>query len=132
MLNDAIQIAHTVREWAEDLAGREKREATLAGMCAIASAKLSHLLNKKAIKNEIAMATDNTWCHVFVLVEDHIIDVTATQFANFKDQRVVVLHEKEAAGCWFHEVRYRFNDYKALRRKQRADRWPSNQIVRLK
>lgn len=121
-------IAQDVREWAETLDG--ERMSQLCGYCAIASAELHKRLKAAGIDTEICISVSTLCSHVFLIAEDHVIDVTATQFNEFSWQPVVVLHEREAQAHWFYEVDYRFDTPMDLRRYQVKNKWPQSQIAR--
>ena len=71
---------------------------------------------------------ENKWAHCFVVVEDHIVDVTASQFWQFKDQNLVIMHVREAEFYEMYRTVKTFSCGAALRRHQKRDKWPSNQI----
>ncbi len=127
-----MQFAQEARAWAEKIAPEKGHPKELGGMCALASAKLSQLLHRAEIPHRICMASERSWCHVFITHDDHIIDVTATQFAEYNDTPILVIHERLAAKNWFHTIVQTFDNHRQLRRVQRRDRWPSNQIAMLK
>lgn len=55
--------------------------------CAIGSTILLKLLHKNNIKAKLCI---NDW-HAFVMVGDHVIDITATQFNTFRNNPVLIL-----------------------------------------
>lgn len=128
VLSKARDIAQGVREWTE-----RRREAPddLCGYCAIAAAELHKRLNAAGIDAllHVAMHSNESDAHVFVTVDDHIVDVTATQFSQFAHDPVVILHEKEAQH-WFHTSYESFDTVAELRRHQVKTGWPQNQIAR--
>ena len=119
-------IALGVRQWTENEA--EEWNQDLCGWCAIASAKLHTELIKAGFDSEIHMSENRGGCHVFIVYDDHVIDVTATQF-NFEEQ-VLILHKKEAEGRseWF-ETAKTYRNVKHLRKEQVKDGWPTEQIA---
>lgn len=74
------EIAKHVRQWCEDyISNKENNDyfaSDLCGMCCIASGRLSLALQLQGFPAKIA--SNN--CHAFVVLYDHIVDVTATQF----------------------------------------------------
>lgn len=75
-MHDVISIARYTRRWAMRNRLRFGFGRSLAGMCAIASFKLSENLDKHGIDNELVM----THTHVWVQVNGRVLDITATQF----------------------------------------------------
>jgi hypothetical protein len=129
-LDTAVTIASDVRKWAEAEAFKKNyHPGDLKGWCAIAAGELWHRLKKVGIKSNICMSThDYTGSHCFLLVEDHILDVTATQFEDFEDKKVVVMHSKEAEIHEIYRVEKVFDTGKELRLYQDRNRWPSKQL----
>jgi hypothetical protein len=123
------EVAQEVREWAETLKGVRLTE--LCGYCAIASAELYKRLKRQGIGAEIcvAHAPTNACSHVFLIVEDQVVDVTATQFPEFHYERVVIMHEREAQQHWFYCPEETFFSVAALRRYQAKTGWPQYQIA---
>lgn len=131
------EIARSVRRWVENLAYHETcvEDHDLTGYCAIASGELFERLVEAGYKPEIRMARDNDdcSCHVFVVVDDYIVDVTATQFRPFTRTPVLISHERHLQEYWFYGSRIRtFSSVAQLERDQRKDGWPSDQIVLVK
>ena len=90
-----ISIARSVRQWVEEKDQLQRNPSgDLGGWCAIASAELWRRLDKNNIKSEIHISEDEWTFHVFVVVEDHIVDVTATQFGHYEP--VVIMHHRLA------------------------------------
>lgn len=121
-------IAYEVREWAE---GKVEPSSDLCGMCAIASAELHRRLKKHGIESELHLYDDeeNYSCHVFVVVDDHVVDVTASQFWEFEHERVVILPKKEAEAYYFYNTAKIFNEPITLKKWQKKTHWPSDQMV---
>lgn len=102
----------------------------LMGLCAIASAKLFVALEAEGIKSEIAVyRRDNGFSHVFLIVDDHVVDITATQFVRFCTNPVVILHEREADVHEFYRYNYKYSGVKSLRMHQKKHNWSSAQTV---
>ena len=131
-LTQIQDIALSVRAWTENEA--IKREDSydvddgLNGFCAIASGELHKRLKKANISSEIHMAMGDLGCHVFVMVGDYIVDVTATQFEEFKFEPVLIKHSKELDDMWAFTSDKKFDSAAALRKHQMATGWPRSQI----
>lgn len=67
--------------------------------------------------------------HVYCVVDDYIVDVTATQFKQFRNERVVIMHCKEAEAYDFYQSRAVFKCADSLRRQQKKDLWPQDQVA---
>ena len=131
-LDQVRNIASDVRRWAEDQAYDKTLDEVhdLNGYCAIAAAELHRRLVSEGIRNELHMATHGCGSsHCWVVVNDHVVDVTATQFGPFRAQPVVVLHEKEAEQHWFYRTTEIFYSSKSLRKSQQRTGWPPHQIA---
>ena len=123
-------IAASCRTWAEEFANEaELFSSDLNGLCGIASAKVFLELKAKGYKPVIHLHAGDDCAHCFVVVEDYIVDVTATQFWGHKDVKVVVLHEKEAVEFEYYTTSKTFTTVKALRKHQESTQWPSEQIA---
>lgn len=122
-----LAIATDVRNWTQSEADRKDyRPDDLGGWCAIASGKLFTELKKENFKPVMAHDHDG---HFFVLVEDHVVCVTATQFMTFKNVPVLLKHENEMAGVKYYEVDDIYEDIMEVRKYQKKHRWPSDQII---
>ena len=73
-----VTIATDVRYWAEGRA--DQGDEDLNGWCAKASGQLFRVLQEEGIPAEIHMWSwhNDESAHVFVVVEDHVVDVTVT------------------------------------------------------
>lgn len=76
MQSTIINIARKTRQWAMRTRHKYGFPRRLHGMCAIASFQLSKHLEQARIDHKIVFT--NT--HVWIIVGDHALDVTATQF----------------------------------------------------
>ena len=124
------EIALEVRSWCEKEADKAGRTDTLVGYCAIASAELFRRLEKAGIFSEIHMHNSFRVSHVYLLIDDHVVDVTATQFSEFRYQPVVIIHYKEAEQHSFYHSDEIFGTAKDLRKFQTDAGWPNNQIAK--
>jgi hypothetical protein len=122
-------IAQEVREWAEAQDPLYSKH-TLCGFCAIASSELHKRLKVAGIEAEMHMSEDDVGAHVFVITADHVVDVTATQFPEFRYEPIVILHEREAQQYWFYNAHQQFSTPAELRRYQVRAKWPQDQIAR--
>jgi len=70
--------------------------------------------------------------HIYLVVDDYIVDVTATQFAKYRSKTLLIMHEREA-DQWYHGSQGAdtdcFNTPEELRLLQKRWRWPASQIV---
>jgi len=133
MLRDTV-LGHAkkVRSWAEVTNKRRKypHSSDLNGWCAIASAKLHRELAEVGIVSELHMAQGDWGCHVFLVIEDHVVDVTATQFGGeFLRQPIVIAHHKELEHHWFYQSCDVFPTAEELREHQIRTGWPENQTA---
>ena len=124
--------ARKVRAWCE--AENSKRAFPvlgndLSGWCAIASARLWKELQAKGINAEIHLSQEGYCAHVFLVVDDHVVDVTATQFRPFTHQPLVIKHLEEAEVHWFYNANKKFDHIVKLREDQVTNGWPVHQTV---
>lgn len=121
-----LDIARTVRQDIEYQV--PEFEQDLCGWCAIASAELHLKLSMAAIHSRLVMMTGDTGCHVFLNVDGWVVDITATQFREFRKTPVVILHERESEQYDFYEPCYEFDSAAALAQHQDRTGWPHSQI----
>jgi len=123
-------VASKVRHWVEcEDNRRDSPTNDLNGWCAIASAQLSRELNRENIKHKICVANDGWGSHVFVMVEDHVVDVTATQFHPFRKSSVLLVHHKEVSDLEYYRIDMTFDSADELRKWQKKVKWPAGQIA---
>jgi hypothetical protein len=134
LLQDKVTtIALATRAWVVDqvvLSGCSEKD-DLMGWCAIASGELHKRLKKGGINAEIHMWAREA-CgtrHCFVVVDDHVVDITATQFRQFRNKELVIMHTKEAEVFEMYESSKVFTSAIALQRFQEQECWPSDQIA---
>lgn len=127
-LDHVKSIAHEVRLWAQGRAERTRYHADdLMGWCAIASAELHNRLKASGIASEIHHGSSGYGSHIFLVVDDHVVDVTATQFGL---SEVVIMHHKEAEAAHnFYLSTETFASPEQLRKQQLKDHWPVQQLV---
>jgi hypothetical protein len=68
---------------------------------------------------------------VFVVVDDHVIDITATQFTEFKDIPVLIMHHREAQVYKFYNTTHVIEDDRKLVKLQKRQGWRFDQIAKL-
>jgi hypothetical protein len=129
-LRDRVTIcAQQVRDWAQERAEKSKyHPEDLLGWCAITAAELHKILKDQEIDSVIHVHND-MYSHAFVVVEDHVVDVTATQFREFADKPVVIMHKREAEVFDYYNTDEEFATGAELRKWQRKHKWPRNQIA---
>lgn len=114
-------LASEVRQWAEKIKKEEPKlgyDEGLGGLCARSSARLLTVLHKY---NFDAVAYSNN-CHVFVILDKHVVDVTATQFARQYDKVVIEKVQNCTQSWWRREfIHY---DGRSLRTHQLRSGWP--------
>jgi hypothetical protein len=104
-------------------------EPDLAGYCAIASAALWRALAAHSIKAEIhAWESPAAECHVFLTVDDWILDITATQFKETRNEKVFLRHSRDQS-FYFYEVAKTFENPKQLIKWQQSTNWPLHQMA---
>jgi hypothetical protein len=123
-------LALEVRDWAEVFAEKTNMPANLNGMCAIASAELWKRLRAHGIKAKICMSEEDFGFHVYLKVEDHVVDVTATQFSWSKNEPVLIRHEREMEHREYYRNPVFFVDASMLRKHQINTGWPKSQVAR--
>lgn len=126
LLSRVFSVAQQVRIWTHERAVRAKYNShNLSGWCAISSAHLFRELRKAKITAELHYVSG----HCFVVVEDHVVDVTATQFGEFTKTPILILHLKEAEQHWFYKTEKIFENPTELREHQLKEKWPRCQIA---
>lgn len=121
-------IATDVRYWVE---GRAQSDQ-LAGWCAIASVELFKRLREEKIDAELHVWTcskDGMTSHVYCLVGDYIVDVTATQFHKLRDVPVFIMHQREAIQYHFYHTVAVYTTAEKFVAYQKKSKWPHNQIA---
>ena len=129
------QVATQVRYWAEARAEGTRAEGDLNGMCAIASAELWRHLMLLGFRLEIHVwlcPMDGESSHVFLVVDDHVVDITATQFSELREHIVYIAHKREAERWEWYQTMEVFDTPKDLVRWQKKTKWPADQVASLK
>lgn len=125
-MEQVISIATGVRQWVEAKAEQANTDESLVGWCARASGELFNRLAEVGITAEIHGNSN----HVFVVVDDYIVDVTATQFVQFERTPVVIMHLKEVTtDHWYYHSSWQAKSSTDLRKRQVKEKWPTKQIA---
>lgn len=95
--------------------------------CAIVSASLSVALHRRRIKHRIHYAGAGWGCHVFVVVDGYLLDLTAKQF-NDNIEPIVFRPLEKREREWYWKTKYTFANAKELIRFQHKTDWPEDQI----
>ena len=121
-----IVVAKKVREWTQKKAERAHYNPhNLCGWCAISAAQMFRELKRAGIEAELHYVSG----HCFTVVDDHIVDVTATQFREFENVEINIIHTKEAEQHWYYQTSKTFTYTTQLREHQLKERWPRRQIA---
>jgi hypothetical protein len=121
-----LPIAAKVREWTEAKAFRaDYNPDTLCGWCAIAAAQLFRELTREKVPAEIHYVSG----HCFVVIDDYVVDVTATQFDEFAKEKILIRHVKELSEHWYYQTEKVFTKPIELRDHQLKEKWPRKQIA---
>lgn len=127
-----LEIAENVRYWAESFAEDNDFDSDLCGMCAIASGQLFFKLKRAGFDPVLRIWYENGKkgeAHVYLMVEDYVLDVTATQFLDFSNQPIVFMHEAEACVYPYYNHTREYKTVQGLREHQRGARWPASQTT---
>ena len=120
--------ARTVRQWIEDHDNLQRHPTVdMNGYCAIASAELWREFHKYGIEAKIHIWESECGSHVYLTVEDYVVDVTATQFSEFHNQPIVILHQKEAEAFDYYNPSVSFNTDRELVKYQKKTQWHREQ-----
>jgi len=129
-----VDIAYAVRDWAEDSSRKnlkvdETHEVSLRGWCAVASGELWRRLKRAGIDSVIHMWVEDVSAHVFVVVDDMVVDVTASQFFELRKQAVFIEHYRLAQRYYFYHTHEVFGTADELRKAQLKEQWPREQVA---
>lgn len=124
---EVLVAARRVRDWSVQL----NPFSDLSGWCARASGELFRLLEAQGRTPELHLWTwdRDASAHVFVVCDDHVVDVTATQFREFRCQPIVIMHQRESQAYEFYRSVDQFHSVRELIRYQRLARWPLDQMA---
>ena len=115
------ETARSARRWAMRHRQKFNCDDDLAGMCAISSGYLYRLLRKAGIESFLCVNHE----HCFVLANDYIVDITATQYG-LKPVTIVEV-EKAYQEFWF--IENKFKTPEDLFEHQFDEGWPFDQMV---
>jgi len=103
---------------------------SLSGCCAIASVMLFEELSKLNISCKLALSENSDYDHVFVMIGNTVVDITATQFGNFKKVEIVdISADGNKKDFW--EVSKVFDKPSELVAYQKQSGWSNDQIANL-
>ena len=106
------RTAWEVRRWCERRAKNSKYWENLCGLCATASKRIFTKLKNAGIPCTLA----ETSYHCFVLTENYLVDVTATQFDLAK---VVILNRNKVPAEEYWQPKREFHSLSSFARKAR-------------
>lgn len=131
-LAEIRQISDATYEWAKRFAHKYKFNSTLACMCAIASGRLYLDLKKAGITSKIAISQDEFGFdqHVFIIIDEYLIDLTVRQFnARIRRYSFIKLEkiDKEKHYWWTNYEIHSSHRQLILRQQERG--WPDYQCA---
>ena len=110
MINDkAHKIAIEVRHWAENVAllaekdNHQGWDSDLTNMCVLVSSVLAQRLYESGFTS-VKLA--DSGCHSFVLLDDWIIDLTATQFGDFDKVFIAAYSNVKHIAVMWNEIKH--------------------------
>jgi len=86
-----LEIATQLRKRAETIAPELYLDTDLGGMCVMCSIVLGHILKSLDFDCKIVEGTYKIDYHCWVVFDKFIIDITATQFPEFKNTPITIL-----------------------------------------
>jgi hypothetical protein len=125
IVKKALPTIHAIRLWAEEYASVNGFPDDLCGMCAIASAKLWRSLAGGGIYGVIAHSRIE---HFFMVLDDYVIDITATQFGVVNP--VTILPKSYAKASYWRINKVLTND-RRMRQYQTRRQWCPDEIPNL-
>lgn len=128
-LRAITSAARWVRNWAEENHHVFGHDKDMCGMCAIASGMLHLRLADRGISSTLILNELGFGSHVFLVVDNLVVDVTATQFEGFETADVVVMSRQQAADHEWWSGGVEIDNVKDLHQRQKEGRWPESQIV---
>lgn len=126
------EIAIQARSWAESYQLKHSKHfpECLSSLCAIASSYLSHQLTQNNIENSIAFCDTDRVAHFFVICQDKVIDITATQFSSrLKSVEIRDIISIDLKDTNFWETTYIFNTPGEILEYQKQSNWIKEQRV---
>lgn len=129
-MNELYRLLQLVRKWCVSNNKHIRPngfDSDLTGMCCIASAKLFETLVQSGYNPTLAMAEhDDDSAHCFIICDDYVLDITATQFGMAP---IETIHEKIASEYWFWNPKVLFYSVDELIKYQKKTKWPKYQLV---
>jgi hypothetical protein len=127
MKKEIFKIAKSVRRWVE----RHPRSTeSLIGWCGICSFRIFDRLKKINLR-PIFVSVSHPWlecdCHCFVLCEDYLVDVTATQFGFNKNIVILNIDDAKYMNWYWNLENIFFKSYSKSRIKRFFEEWPDDQ-----
>lgn len=97
----------------------------LCGFCGIASAKLFQKLKDVNIKTEICLSMMQDGDHCFLLFENFIVDITASQFS-LDFQKKFIFSDTKNHPYW--KIKKKFKTVNGFKKYQERTGWPEEQV----
>lgn len=119
--NRVAQAAEQARQWTEAKYKVYDCDDDMCGMCGVSTMYLSRLLKQENIHHNLCVADDRRHC--FVVCEQLIVDVTATQFS---EDRVVIVSAKDTdrdINRWYWKASHTFSSEQELRQHLIDQKW---------
>lgn len=116
-----IQILPSVRAKMEEVAELEDFSNDLCGLCARSAAITFKLLKMFGLNPLLCV----TWGHVFVLLDDYVVDVTATQFEY--EEKIFIRHKEDNISR-FYNTNFQFLELEAAIQKLQDMSWVESQM----
>lgn len=122
-----LQMAQDTRDWVKKEYDLEE-DHDMSCYCLISSVELYQRLVKAGYTPKIHVAQDY---HVFLSLDRHIVDITATQFTRYYHKPVEIVHMLHKASYQPHwQMDETFTDLNVFLETCETgnDRWPSDQL----
>lgn len=123
-----IEICRAVRRWGDRKCLTLGSDKTLWGLCLICSCIIFRLFEEEGFKPQIGMGDLLDGGHAFVVVDNTVYDVTATQFINYGKlfDKITVM---DSVSFYKRLAFSQINRYDTIREaKKIASNWPLNQF----
>jgi len=117
--------AKDVRAWA--LGRLRSPKDNLCGWCGRNAVELWLRLKAVGIESAIHVYIGRSYAHAYLVIDDHVVDTTATQFMEFGHVPIVIMHSKEAEVYSFYNSGEIFATAKEFRAWQMKEGWPRSQ-----
>ena len=127
-----LRIARKTRAWAELNRDAGGFPFDLNGMCAIAAMKLFDDLTQQGFAAHIAINNRVNMGHCFVIVDNHVVDVTATQFGKETVFFKPLADAKNTVPSRFEPSPWKFtklhDSIETFRKHLKKSGWPKHQV----